>query len=81
MENNIMFKGHSLFIIFSSTCHPPSTHTNIKKKKKKEEKKKDHTVGTVPNFIRKIVEREGKIDTPTHKYTISHFPDLVWTLQ
>ena len=41
MENNIMFKGHSLFIIFSSTCHPPSTHTNIKKKKKKEEKKKD----------------------------------------
>jgi hypothetical protein len=26
-------------------------------------KKKYHTVGTVPNFIRKIVEREGKIDT------------------
>ena len=41
MENNIMFKGHSLFIIFSSTCHPPSTHTHKhKEKKKKEEKKK-----------------------------------------
>jgi hypothetical protein len=28
MENNFMFKGHSLFIIFSSTCHP-LPHTQI----------------------------------------------------
>jgi len=44
------------------------------------ENTKYHTVGTVPKSNRKIVER-GKIGTSTHKYTIVHFPGLLYTIQ
>ena len=37
-----------------------------------------NTVRTVPKSNRKIIE-SGKIDTPTHKYMIAYFPNMVQT--
>ena len=46
----------------------------------KMKKKKYHTVATVLNFNRNIVEID-KIDTLTHNYITAHFNDLVQAFQ
>ena len=42
--------------------------------------KKYRTVGTVLTFNIQIVGR-GKLDIPTHKYMLAHFPGMVQALE